>query len=65
MSKEIKKIQGLVEIDLRNGQRERIEKWLRAIHSVRTENIKISDPPSLYVERQKRMHQKIIPYKSY
>ena len=37
MSKEIKKIQGLVEIDLRNGQRERIEKWLRAIHSVRTE----------------------------
>ena len=37
VSKEIKKLQDLAEIDLRNGQRERIEKWLRAIHSVRTE----------------------------
>ena len=40
MSKEIKKLQGLAEIDLRNDQREKnekeIEKWLRAIHCVRT-----------------------------
>ena len=37
VSKEIKKLQGLVEIDLRNGQRGRIEKLLRTIHCVRTE----------------------------